>query len=89
MGQERRTFLRHPIKVPIKVKFPDDSTVQRSQTADLSEEGMRFDWHEELTDRGNQVSISTSSILGIKKTRFNGKDFGVISIDTAALDPTV
>jgi hypothetical protein len=25
--------------------------------------------------------------MGIKKTRFNGKDFGVMAIDTAAADP--
>jgi len=49
--------------------------------------GMRFDWHEELQDRGNQVVINTSSIFGIKKTRFNSLDFGVIAMDTAAKDP--
>lgn len=49
--------------------------------------GMRFDWHEETDDRGSQVVISTSSIFGIKKTTFNGLDFGVIAVDTAAADP--
>jgi len=49
--------------------------------------GMRFDWHEEMEDRGNQVVISTSSIFGIKKTRYNGKDFGVMQLQTAAADP--
>ena len=29
----------------------------------------------------------TGFIGGIKKTRFNSKDFGVLSIDTAAADP--
>ena len=47
----------------------------------------RFDWHEETEDRGNQLVISTSAILGIKKAAFNGVDFGVIAIDTAAADP--
>lgn len=50
--------------------------------------GMRFDWHEEMQDRGNQVVITTSSIFGVKKTRFNSMDFGLISLDTAAKDPT-
>lgn len=50
--------------------------------------GMRFDWHEEMQDRGNQVVITTSSIFGIKKTRFNGMDFGVIAVDSAAADPS-
>lgn len=49
--------------------------------------GLRFDWHEEARDNGNQAVISTSSIFGIKKTRFNSKDFGLLSLDTAAKDP--
>jgi len=49
--------------------------------------GMRFDWNEETEDRGNEVVISTSSIFGVKKTTFNGLDYGVISVDTAAADP--
>lgn len=54
--------------------------------------GLRFDWNEELEDRGNQVVITTSSIFGVKKTAFTidgtSRDFGVIAIDTAAADPT-
>ncbi len=49
---------------------------------------LRFDWHEESRDNGNQAVITTSTIVGIKKTRFNSKDFGIISLDTAAADPT-
>ncbi|OPY05806.1 MAG: hypothetical protein A4E61_00170 [Syntrophorhabdus sp. PtaB.Bin184] len=41
--------------------------------------GLRFDWHEEARDNGNQAVISTASIFGIKKTTFNGKDFGVMA----------
>lgn len=51
--------------------------------------GLRFDWNEELADRGNQVVITTSSIFGIKKAQFNNTDFGVMALDTAATDPTV
>lgn len=53
---------------------------------------LRFDWHEELEDRGNQVVITTSSIFGVKKTAFTidgtSRDFGVIALDTACADPT-
>jgi N4-gp56 family major capsid protein len=53
--------------------------------------GLRFDWHEEARDNGNQAVITTSSILGVKKTAFSidgtSRDFGIISIDTAAADP--
>jgi len=55
--------------------------------------GLRFDWHEESRDNGNQMIVSTSSIFGCKKTQFTidgtAKDFGIISADTAAADPTV
>jgi len=53
--------------------------------------GLRFNWHEETRDNGNQLVISTSSIFGMKKTRFTiegtAKDFGVMAIDTYAADP--
>lgn len=52
---------------------------------------LRFDWNEETEDRGNQVVITTSSIFGVKKTRFSiagtSYDFGVIAVDSAAADP--
>ena len=46
--------------------------------------GMRFDWQEEQKDYNNEPAIAAGFIAGIKKSRFNGKDFGVLSIDTAA-----
>lgn len=48
---------------------------------------LRFDWHEETRDNGNQVVISSSSIFGVKKTRFNSKDYGIVAVDVAAADP--
>lgn len=51
---------------------------------------LRFDWHEETRDNGDKVVISTSSIFGVKKVRFDTKsaqgeqDFGVFALDTAA-----
>lgn len=54
--------------------------------------GLRFDWTEEMEDRGNQVVITTSSIFGVKKSSFTiggtSRDFGLIAVDTAAADPT-
>ncbi len=32
--------------------------------------GLRFDWNEEMEDRGNQVVITTASIFGVKKSSF-------------------
>lgn len=49
---------------------------------------LRFDWHEETRDNGNMVVITTSSIFGTKKVRYETEagmqDFGLFSLDTAA-----
>lgn len=50
--------------------------------------GLRFDWHEESRDNGNQAVITTSTIVGIKKCTFSAKDFGISALDTAAKDKT-
>lgn len=49
--------------------------------------GVRFSWEEEVEDYGNELTIAAGMILGMKKTRFNGYDFGVIALDTAAANP--
>ena len=49
--------------------------------------GMRFNWNEEEVDHNNGVEISAGLIFGAKKTRFNNKDFGLMSLDTAAASP--
>ncbi|MDR3472402.1 MAG: N4-gp56 family major capsid protein [Devosia sp.] len=49
--------------------------------------GLRFDWDETTNDHGNEPTVAAGIIVGVKKTRFNNKDFGVLSIDTAAADP--
>ena len=49
--------------------------------------GMRFSWSEEPTDHGNNIEVAAGLIFGAKKTRFNNKDFGLLSLDTAAASP--
>jgi N4-gp56 family major capsid protein len=53
--------------------------------------GLRFDWHEETQDRGNQAVIDTGTIVGVKKAAFSidgtSRDFGVIAMDSACADP--
>lgn len=49
--------------------------------------GLRYAWKEDTKDYENEPTVASGFIGGIKKTVFNGKDFGVISIDTAAADP--
>ncbi|WP_159953056.1 N4-gp56 family major capsid protein [Rhizobium sp. 18065] len=49
--------------------------------------GFRFQWTEEMQDHGNEPVISGGLIMGMKKTRFNNSDFGILSLDTYAKDP--
>jgi N4-gp56 family major capsid protein len=46
--------------------------------------GQRYMWKEEVDDYDNTPSIAAGTIVGLKKTRFNGRDFGVMAIDTYA-----
>lgn len=48
----------------------------------------RYSWNEDKDDRGNALAITAGTIFGIKKTRFNGKDWGVVAVDTYSADPT-
>ena len=49
--------------------------------------GMRFTWKEKMKDFDNEPAVASGAIFGMKKTRFNGRDFGVLSLDTYAADP--
>lgn len=44
-------------------------------------DGLRFDWFEEMDDRGNELVIDTNAILGIKKVQYGGTDYGIIAAD--------
>lgn len=50
-------------------------------------QGLRYDWHEETRDNGNQVIISSSTIMGAKATVFENRRFGNMAADTYAADP--
>lgn len=52
-----------------------------------TEGGLRFSWKEETEDYDNEAVIVAGTIIGVKKTRFNNKDFGVMAIDSYAADP--
>jgi len=58
-----------------------------------NETGTRYRWTEETKDHGNSVAIGTHAIMGVKKTTYKSKDgnvirdFGVIAMDTACIDP--
>lgn len=62
---------------------------QAGVVAHGSSGGLRFSWSEELKDHGNEPVVASGTIIGVKKSRFNSKDFGVCAIDTAARDPNI
>lgn len=41
-------------------------------------------WVEELFDYGNQLGVAAGLIFGLKKTVFNSKDFGTVTVPTYA-----
>lgn len=56
-------------------------------------EGLRMKWTEEVKDHGDKVKIGSKAVVGIKKSTFTSKDagtvrdFGVMAIDTYAVNP--
>ncbi len=89
-------IMKHP-KIPRNTDW-GGSTVQGARNLFLGAqaaviawgspgEGLRFDWHEELEDRGNVQVIDTGAIYGVSKCQFNSLDNGVITINTAAANP--
>lgn len=49
--------------------------------------GTRLNWVEKSADAENLVNFYVGAILGMKKTTFNGKDFGTCALDTYARNP--
>lgn len=47
----------------------------------------RMTWVEKLKDADNEVAIYCGCIAGMKKSRFNNRDFGVIAVDTYTKNP--
>jgi len=43
---------------------------------------MRLKWFEELFDGGNQLRVAAGAIFGMKKTRFNSEDYGVVTVSS-------
>lgn len=43
-----------------------------------------FRWYEELDDYGNEEGIAVANIFGMKKTRFNSKDYGCMTMSSYA-----
>lgn len=60
---------------------------QAGVTAYGSANKLRAFWNEEEKDHGNELEVMAGYMLGQKKTRFNGADFGVIALDTYAPKP--
>lgn len=61
---------------------------QAAALAHGTTKGNRMIWEEILKDYKNEPSVAGGYIYGEKKCRFNGYDFGVTALDTAAKDPS-
>lgn len=57
MGDERRHYLRHPYKIPVKVRLTSDKDSLKIHSADLSEGGMSF-FLEEPVPEGTTMEIT-------------------------------
>lgn len=44
----------------------------------------KFQWVEDLFDYENELGVAASNIFGMKKTRYNGEDYGTITVTTYA-----
>lgn len=44
----------------------------------------KFSWKEELFDYEDELGVKAGAIFGMKKTRYEGEDFGVITVPTYA-----
>ncbi len=59
-----------------------------------NESGTKMKWTEVQRDHENSVAIGVAAILGVKKATYKSKDgsvtrdFGVVALDTALVDPT-
>jgi N4-gp56 family major capsid protein len=55
--------------------------------------GQRYGWTEEMTDHNDKIKIGTHAIVGVKKATYTSKDsavvrdFGVMAVDTYAVNP--
>ncbi len=47
----------------------------------------KMSWHEEADGRGNALAITAGAIVGVKKSVFDSKDYGVIAVDSYCADP--
>ena len=49
--------------------------------------GLQASWKEELFDYGNQLGVAAGVTYGLKKTIFNSKDFGTVTVSTYSPAP--
>lgn len=68
----------NPRAVPRPSRLVSSPTVRRAACAT---------WKEETDDFGNEPVVAAGVHSGREQVKFNERDFGVISVDTAATDP--
>ncbi len=47
----------------------------------------KYSWNEDKDDRGNALAVTAGTIFGVKKSRYDSKDFGVVALDSYCPNP--
>lgn len=97
LGEYNGVILHEATRVPLGVNSSTGaaiSTVRRAifcgaqagvMAYGKDHAGGEMTWVEELFDYSNQLGVSAGMIAGVKKARFNSKDFGTIVVPTYAI----
>ena len=77
-------LILNPITDQAEISIPVARAVLCGQQAGVIAWGKDVEWVEKSFDYGNKWGVSVGAIFGVVKPMFNSKDYGVISIATAA-----
>jgi N4-gp56 family major capsid protein len=99
LGEYNGVVLHEAFRIPNGVNSSTGATVANTKRALLlgrqagvigygreNANSMTFDWRDEEFDYGRSVGVSIGAVFGMKKTQFNSKDYGVITISTYGKD---
>jgi N4-gp56 family major capsid protein len=96
LGEYNGCILRAAFDVPPSINSTTGAAVASTRRAvlmgaqagvigfSMNSDALTFNWVEELFDYERELGVSAQAMFGIKKTQFNGIDFGVIAIDSYA-----
>lgn len=95
LGMYNGVVMHESVRVPMGVNSSTEASVAGVRRAILCgaqaaamaygrDQGGEMSWVEELFDYENKLGVAAGMISGLKKLRFDGKDFGSIVVSTSA-----